>query len=248
MCVYVDAVARAESNDSLTEQVICMGMGCAYVGDGFTGTAPELVYELAAAAQRMGCVPVAAVEQHRQALLTAVRRCVDMHASRTPLRMHPKRQEALRVFNPKFEEEGYVPGRDYDPDKIRAEQRKLKKIIKKEQKGAARELRKDNYFLADEKAKEVAVYEEGRTQKTNEVMAMLQVRLPRVEPLWNPLAPEVRACEHSGTTLQRRVRFRQGMRRVSASVWVCVCVYVCEFAVDDDAKLGFSGRPFADPL
>jgi hypothetical protein len=45
----------------------------------------------------------------------------------------------------------------------------------REQKGAARELRKDNYFLAEEKAKEVAVYEEGRAQKTNEVMAMLQV-------------------------------------------------------------------------
>lgn len=46
----------------------------------------------------------------------------------------------------------------------------------REQKGAARELRKDNYFLAEEKAKEVAVYEEGRAHKTNEVMAMLQVR------------------------------------------------------------------------
>jgi hypothetical protein len=95
------------------------------------GTAPELLYELAAAAQRMGTVPVAAVEMHRQTLLTAVRRCVQLHSSRCPLRMHPKKQESIRVFNPKFEEEGYVPGRDYDPDKVRAEQRKLKKIIKK---------------------------------------------------------------------------------------------------------------------
>jgi nucleolar protein 14 len=57
---------------------------------------------------------------------------------------------------------------------VRAEQRKLKKIIKKEQKGAARELRKDNYFLAEEKAKEVAVFEAGREEKTKQVMTMLQ--------------------------------------------------------------------------
>lgn len=38
---------------------------------------------------------------------------------------------AARMYNPMFEEEGYVAGRDYDPDRARAEQRKLKKIIKK---------------------------------------------------------------------------------------------------------------------
>ena len=45
--------------------------------------------------------------------------------------MHMKRAEPVKSFNPKFEEEGYVQGRDYDPDRHRAEQRKLKKLIKK---------------------------------------------------------------------------------------------------------------------
>jgi len=41
----------------------------------------------------------------------------------------------------------FVKGRDYDPDRERAESRKLKKLLKREAKGAARELRKDNSFL-----------------------------------------------------------------------------------------------------
>eukprot|EP00959_Pyramimonas_sp_CCMP1952_P463578 9485167-Pyramimonas_sp.AAC.1 len=154
--------------------------------------------------------------------------------------MHMKRAEPVKSFNPKFEEEGYVQGRDYDPDRQRAEQRKLKKLIKKcvlfflcqlchrtlstalleqmfylrqspdlnlpayepsscchlhlecvlmlfashplswidipnrEEKGAARELRKDNYFLAEEKQRQKDIFEEGREQKTKEVMSFLQ--------------------------------------------------------------------------
>ncbi|MCE3217154.1 hypothetical protein HAX54_010667 [Datura stramonium] len=42
----------------------------------------------------------------------------------------------IRMLNPKFEE-NYVKGRDYDPDRERAEKKKLKKRIKEEAKGAA---------------------------------------------------------------------------------------------------------------
>jgi len=102
-----------------------------------------------------------------QALLTPAR-------VRPPLRLHTTRKEPVKSFNPKFEEEGYIAGRDYDPDRARAEQRKLKKQIKKEEKGAARELRKDNMFLAEERRQQREVYEGGREEKTKEVMALLQ--------------------------------------------------------------------------
>jgi nucleolar protein 14 len=39
-----------------------------------------------------------------------------------------------REFNPRFEE-GYTKGRDYDPDRERAEQRKLKRQVGKEKRG-----------------------------------------------------------------------------------------------------------------
>lgn len=67
-----------------------------------------------------------------------------------------------------------MKGRDYDPDRERAEQRKLKKLLKREAKGAARELRKDNYFLFEVKDKEKALIEEERAEKYGKARAFLQ--------------------------------------------------------------------------
>jgi nucleolar protein 14 len=115
--------------------------------------APELLMPVAAAVTAMGPQAATAVEALRQLVVTEMAKTLELHTMRAPLLMHKKKAEAARSFNPKFEEEGYVPGRDYDPDRARAEQRKMKKQIKQEEKGAARELRKDNYFLAEEKQK-----------------------------------------------------------------------------------------------
>ncbi|KAF2308658.1 hypothetical protein GH714_011888 [Hevea brasiliensis] len=68
----------------------------------------------------------------------------------------------------------FVKGRDYDPDRERAEGRKLKKQLKREAKGAARELRKDNYFLYEVKEKEKALMEEERAEKYGQSRAFLQ--------------------------------------------------------------------------
>ena len=68
----------------------------------------------------------------------------------------------------------FVKGRDYDPDRERAERRKLKKHLKEEAKGAIRELRKDNYFLYEVKAREKALMEEERTEKHHKVKAFLE--------------------------------------------------------------------------
>ncbi|KAJ8570043.1 hypothetical protein K7X08_006620 [Anisodus acutangulus] len=68
------------------------------------------------------------------------------HMLRQPLKMRKKKLVPIRMVNPKFEE-NYVKGRDYDPDRERAEMKKLKKRIKREAIGVASELRKDKDFL-----------------------------------------------------------------------------------------------------
>lgn len=68
----------------------------------------------------------------------------------------------------------FVKGRDYDPDRERAEMKKLKKQLKREAKGAARELRKDNYFIADVKAGEKAVAQQERDEKYRKAMSFLE--------------------------------------------------------------------------
>lgn len=67
-----------------------------------------------------------------------------------------------------------MKGRDYDPDRERAERKKLKKRIKSEAKGAARELRKDNYFLFEEKEKARSLLEDERAEKYGKALAFLQ--------------------------------------------------------------------------
>lgn len=68
----------------------------------------------------------------------------------------------------------FVKGRDYDPDRERAEQRKLKKLLNREAKGAARELRKDNSFLYEVKQKDKTLLEEERSEKYGKALAFLQ--------------------------------------------------------------------------
>ncbi|XVF85772.1 hypothetical protein PTKIN_Ptkin17bG0144200 [Pterospermum kingtungense] len=62
-------------------------------------------------------------------------------------------------------------GRDYDPDRERAERRKLEKLIKREAKGAAHELRKDNYFLYEVKQRDKALQEEERAANYGRALA-----------------------------------------------------------------------------
>ncbi|PON97246.1 Nucleolar protein [Trema orientale] len=105
-----------------------------------------------------------------QLIKTKVHEC---HMSRQPLQMRKQKPVPIKMLTPKFEE-SFVKGRDYDPDRERAERRKLKKLLKEESKGAIRELRKDNYFLHEVKAREKALAEEERTEKYHKVKAFLE--------------------------------------------------------------------------
>ena len=72
--------------------------------------------------------------------------------SRRPLMLQAHKPIPIRTYLPKFED-GYAPGRHFDPDSERNETQKLQALVRKEKKGAIRELRKDNRFLANEKSK-----------------------------------------------------------------------------------------------
>ncbi|KQK14277.1 nucleolar protein 14 isoform X2 [Brachypodium distachyon] len=101
------------------------------------------------------------------------KRSDEHHASREPLQMRKQKPEPIKLLNPKFEE-NYIKGLDYDPDRERAQMKKLKKRLKSEKKGAVRELRKDNYFLSAVKEKERIKQEQERAEKHGKVMAFLQ--------------------------------------------------------------------------
>ncbi|KAI4357990.1 hypothetical protein L6164_001901 [Bauhinia variegata] len=95
------------------------------------------------------------------------------HTLRRPLQMRKQKPVPIKLLNPKFEE-NFVKGRDYDPDRERAEMKKLQKLVKRERKGAARELRKDNYFLFEVKERQRALEEEERAEKFGKARAFLQ--------------------------------------------------------------------------
>ncbi|XP_028761910.1 nucleolar protein 14-like [Neltuma alba] len=95
------------------------------------------------------------------------------HATRRPLQMRKKKPEPIKLLNPKFEE-NFVMGRDYDPDRERAQRRKLYKEWKRESKRAASELRKDSTFLYDVRDKEKALLNEERAEKYGRAKAFLQ--------------------------------------------------------------------------
>ncbi|XP_031490340.1 uncharacterized protein LOC116257584 [Nymphaea colorata] len=92
---------------------------------------------------------------------------------RQPVQMRKQRPVPIKQFNPKFEE-NYVKGRDYDPDRERAEKKKFLRQLKRESRGAARELRKDNQFLAAVKDRERALLKEERAEKYNKARAFLE--------------------------------------------------------------------------
>ncbi|WVF72153.1 hypothetical protein IAT40_006965 [Kwoniella sp. CBS 6097] len=76
-------------------------------------------------------------------------------SSRRPLTLQSHKPIPIASYAPKFEE-NFAPDRHYDPDVERNAAAKLKALYKKERKGAIRELRKDNKFLAGERDREQA--------------------------------------------------------------------------------------------
>lgn len=99
-----------------------------------------------------------ALDARRAALVDGLTRALrSAAASRRALRLQAHRARSITQAVPKFDQQGYDPlrrgGRPFDPDAERAEAQKLRALLKKERKGAVRELRRDGQFLAAERAR-----------------------------------------------------------------------------------------------
>jgi len=101
-----------------------------------------------------GDLEAAAVGTGAEELFGRARQLLAARRARTPLVIASRvRPEAPKALNPAFEE-NFQRGKDYDVDRERAEQKRLKRALKKESRGAVRELRKDARFMARVQAKE----------------------------------------------------------------------------------------------
>lgn len=98
--------------------------------------------------------------------------CIEKR-TKTPLRMQQHRPIPIAQHLPKFEK-AYSMDKHYDPDHERAQMHKLESQIKKEKKGALRELRKDNQFVAREKAKERKHKDDEYNKMVKGVMNILE--------------------------------------------------------------------------
>tara|TARA_B110000977_G_scaffold115184_2_gene148905 strand:+ start:30128 stop:33343 length:3216 start_codon:yes stop_codon:yes gene_type:complete len=109
-----------------------------------------------------------------EALLGDIEPSLSQSSKRPPLRWRTKSTDQIKQFNPMYEEEGYQKGRDYDPNRERAEKRRLQRQVKQEARGAVRELRKDNKFLAEQRNAEQSMAKEERGEKQKETLAFLE--------------------------------------------------------------------------
>ena len=116
----------------------------------------------------------ASLKDKTAAVLASVQRMLNLSSSsRKPLLLQHHKPIPIATFIPKFDE-GFNPNRKFDPDTERAEANKVKALYKKEKKGAIRELRKDNRFLAGEEARRKAEADQVYERKIAKVMSGLQ--------------------------------------------------------------------------
>lgn len=110
---------------------------------GAVAVAPELLPPVAAVLRALGPtgplggpLPPPLEAQRTQLLATIRDACSKVVGARRPLvQAHRLRAHVAREYNPRFEEEGYTAGRDYDPDRARAEERQFKRKMVKEKRG-----------------------------------------------------------------------------------------------------------------
>ncbi|KAK9325544.1 nucleolar protein 14 [Lipomyces orientalis] len=90
--------------------------------------------------------------------------------NRKPLALQQHKPIPIATYAPKFEANYSVDKKSYDPNVQRQEISKLKAQVKKERKGALRELRKDNAFIAREKL----VAKKKKDREYHEMLARLE--------------------------------------------------------------------------
>ena len=79
----------------------------------------------------------------------------------------------LRMLDPKIEEHFNPLEKRRDGDKSKLEEQKLLHKLKRERKGAKKELRQDTAFLANNKAREMREKDKERREKTKNILSNL---------------------------------------------------------------------------
>lgn len=95
------------------------------------------------------------------------------HTARRPLALHNHRPLAIKTAIPQFEE-SFNPDKHYDRDRDRAERNRLQAEVKRERKGAIRELRKDASFIARETLREKKERDSAYERKYKRLVAEIQ--------------------------------------------------------------------------
>lgn len=95
--------------------------------------------------------------------------------ARRPLTLQNHKPIPIASYAPKFDEGGgYAYRKRHDPDAERNAASKLRAEFKKEKKGALRELRRDNRFLAEEQSKRQREIDEGYSKRMARVHGEIQ--------------------------------------------------------------------------
>eukprot|EP00051_Salpingoeca_urceolata_P021035 m.323144 g.323144 ORF g.323144 m.323144 type:complete len:868 (-) comp19723_c0_seq3:67-2670(-) len=121
--------------------------------------------------QRAATLPKLKVLSARDAFVDFVNETCASKGPIQHLTLQAHRPVPIRQFAPDFQETW--SGRKNDADKERKEERKLKYMLKKEQKGAIRELRKDAAFMAKVQLGEMREADSERRQKRKQIDALL---------------------------------------------------------------------------
>jgi len=106
-------------------------------------------------------------------LLSRINDLYNKSLTRKHLTLQARRPEPIKTFEPKFEEHYEVRSRRGAGSKAVNEKQKLRYKYKKEFKGAVREIRKDNQFLAKQKLQEQLERDAERTRRVKEIEHML---------------------------------------------------------------------------
>eukprot|EP01132_Coremiostelium_polycephalum_P006724 gene6724-8336_t len=93
-------------------------------------------------------------------------------STRVPLTLLTHKPAPLKQFNPRFNQVFSLYNND--PDQERAAAKRMKAMVKKEMKGAIREVTKDNYFIQQEKRKQKDIEKVEVDKKRKQIMSELQ--------------------------------------------------------------------------
>ncbi|OQR82716.1 nucleolar protein [Achlya hypogyna] len=93
--------------------------------------------------------------------------------TRKPLRLQTFAPTVLPTFVPKFDE-NYAMRKDKTADRDKAQLKQLQRQVKRERKGASRELRRDAAFLARQRQEEHASWQKEKGEKQREIRAWME--------------------------------------------------------------------------